>query len=339
LLYGVRPSIAGASMTILVTGAAGFIGYHLCEALLGRGDAVIGVDDLNAYYSVKLKESRLAKLRRHAGFAFLRLDVAEREKFAAALPDKPAIRTVVHLAAQAGVRYSLDNPDAYVRSNVVGQLSILELCHRLPGLKHLVYASSSSVYGGNTKLPFSEDDRVDDPISLYAATKKSAELMSHVYARLYGIPTTGLRFFTVYGPWGRPDMSAYLFTDAIFAGRPIRLFNNGEMRRDFTYVDDIIDGVVRVIDRPPLARGDSPPERVYNIGNHRPENLRHYVAVLEKAIGRKAIIELAPMQPGDVKETYADIAAVQRDFGFEPRTRLEEGVPRFVAWFKDYHGL
>ena len=326
-------------MTLLVTGAAGFIGYHLCEALLGRGDAVIGVDNLSPYYAVELKESRLARLRRHNGFAFLRLDIAERHAFAAALPDKAAIRAVVHLAAQAGVRYSLENPDPYVHTNVVGQLSVLELCRALPALKHLVYASSSSVYGGNSKLPFSEDDRVDDPISLYAATKKSAELISHVYARLYGIPTTGLRFFTVYGPWGRPDMSAYLFTEAILAGRPLRLFNGGQMRRDFTYIDDIVDGMLRVIDAPPATRDGTPPERVYNIGNHRPESLRHYVAVLEAAIGRKAIIELAPMQPGDVKETYADITAIQRDFGFEPRTRIEEGVPRFVAWFREYHGL
>ena len=326
-------------MAILVTGAAGFIGYHLCEALLGRGDAVIGVDNLSPYYSVTLKQSRLARLQRHAAFEFLRIDIADRAALAAALPDKLAIGAVVHLAAQAGVRYSLDNPDPYVHTNVVGQLSILELCRALPALKHLVYASSSSVYGGNTKLPFSEDDRVDDPISLYAATKKSGELISHVYARLHGIPTTGLRFFTVYGPWGRPDMSAYLFTEAILAGRPVRLFNGGEMRRDFTYIDDIVDGVLRVIDEPPVARGGAPPERVYNIGNHRPECLRHYVAVLEQAIGRKAIIELAPMQPGDVKETYADITAIQRDFGFQPRTRIEDGVPRFVDWFKEYHGL
>jgi UDP-glucuronate 4-epimerase len=326
-------------MTTLGTGAAGFIGYHLSEALLARGDAVIGVDNLNDYYSVRLKESRLERLKRHPGFRFVRTDIAERQAFEEALPDKPAIKAVVHMAAQAGVRYSLDHPDVYVRTNVAGQLSVLELCRRLPALRHLVYASTSSVYGGNRKLPFSEDDRVDDPVSLYAATKKSAELMSHVYARLYGIPTTGLRFFTVYGPWGRPDMSAYLFTDAIFAGRPIRLFNGGDMRRDFTYVDDIVDGVLRVLDGPPIARGDAPPERLYNIGNHRPESLTHYVAVLEAAIGRKAIIELAPMQPGDVKETYADITAIQRDFGFQPRTSIVDGVPRFVAWFKAYHGV
>ena len=326
-------------MTTLVTGAAGFIGYHVSDALLARGDAVIGVDNLNDYYSVQLKESRLARLKRHPAFRFVHADIAEREAFAAALPDKAAIKAVVHMAAQAGVRYSLDHPDVYVRTNVVGQLSVLELCRLLPALKHLVYASTSSVYGGNRKLPFAEDDRVDDPVSLYAATKKSAELMSHVYARLYGIPTTGLRFFTVYGPWGRPDMSAYLFTEAIFAGRPIKLFNSGDMRRDFTYVDDIVDGVLRVLDGPPVARGDAPPERLYNIGNHHPECLTRYVAVLEAAIGKKAIIELAPMQPGDVKETYADITAIQRDFGFQPRTGIEDGIPRFVAWFKAYHGV
>ena len=326
-------------MSTLVTGAAGFIGYHLSEALLARGDVVVGVDNLNDYYSVRLKECRLERLKRHKGFRFFHADIAEREAFAGRVPDKATITAVVHMAAQAGVRYSLDHPDVYVRTNVAGQLSVLELCHLLPALKHLVYASSSSVYGGNTKLPFSEDDRVDDPVSLYAATKKAAELMSHVYAGLYGIPTTGLRFFTVYGPWGRPDMSAYLFADAIFAGRPIKLFNGGDMQRDFTYVDDIIDGVVRVLDGPPVPRGDGPPERVYNIGNHRPERLMHYVHVLERAIGKKAIIELAPMQPGDVKETYADISAIQRDFGFQPRTGIEDGVPRFVAWFKDYHGV
>ncbi len=326
-------------MSTLVTGAAGFIGYHLSEALLARGDAVIGVDDLNDYYSVKLKESRLNRLRLHKAFRFVKADIAEREAFADALPDKASITAVVHMAAQAGVRYSFEHPDVYVRTNVAGQLSVLELCRRLRALKHLVYASTSSVYGGNQKLPFSEDDRVDDPVSLYAATKKSAELMSHVYAGLHGIPTTGLRFFTVYGPWGRPDMSAYLFTDAIFAGRPITLFNGGDMRRDFTYIDDIVDGVLRVLNGPPVARDGAPPERLYNIGNHRPEELTRYVALLEAAIGKKAIVEFAPMQPGDVKETYADITAIQRDFGFQPRTSIELGVPRFVAWFKAYHGV
>jgi len=326
-------------MAILVTGAAGFIGYHLSHALLAAGERVIGVDNLNDYYSVALKEARLARLATHKAFTPLKLDIADRAALLRALPDPGTISAVVHLAAQAGVRYSLINPDAYVHANVVGQLAMLELCRKLEGVRHFVYASTSSVYGGNTTLPFSETDRVDDPLSLYAATKRSAELMTHVYARVHGIPTTGLRFFTVYGPWGRPDMSAYLFTDAIFAGKPIQLYNNGAMRRDFTFIDDIVNGVLKVMAGPPPADKSGVRERLYNIGNNWPEELLHYVAVLERAIGKKAIIELAPMQPGEVTETYADISAIQRDFGFTPKTRIEEGIPRFVAWFKAYHGL
>lgn len=326
-------------MATLVTGAAGFIGYHLCEALLAAGERVIGVDNLNDYYSVRLKEARLARLTAKPGFSVLRLDIADRTTLQAAIPDPGSITAVLHLAAQAGVRYSLINPDAYVHSNVAGQLAMLELCRTLPALRHFVYASTSSVYGDNTKLPFSEADRVDNPLSLYAATKRSAELMTHVYARVYGIATTGLRFFTVYGPWGRPDMSAYLFTEAIFAGKPIQLYNDGEMRRDFTFVDDIVQGVLKVMAGPPKADAGAPAERLYNIGNNRPEELRHYVAVLEKAIGRKALITLAPMQPGEVRETFADITAINRDFGFVPAISIEEGIPRFVAWFKAYHGL
>jgi len=326
-------------MTTLVTGAAGFIGYHLCQTLLGAGERVIGVDNLNSYYSVRLKEARLERLSRNSGFSGLRLDIADREALLAALPDPGAITCILHMAAQAGVRYSLIDPDAYIQSNVAGQLSMLELCRRLPSLRHFVYASSSSVYGGNETLPFAETDRVDDPISLYAATKRAGELMAHVYAQVHGIPTTGLRFFTVYGPWGRPDMSAYLFTDAIFAGRPIQLYNNGAMRRDFTYIDDIVSGVLKVMAGPPKPSGKKPPVRVYNIGNHHPEELLHYVAVLEQAIGRKAIVEFAPMQPGDVRETYADITAIASDFGFAPTTPIEVGVPRFVEWFRAYHGL
>jgi UDP-glucuronate 4-epimerase len=326
-------------MAILVTGAAGFIGYHLCEALLGAGERVIGVDNLNDYYAVTLKQARLARLERHPGFRAIVLDLAERAAVLAALPERGAVTAVLHLAAQAGVRYSLVNPDAYVHSNVVGQLGALELARALPALRHFVYASSSSVYGGNGRLPFAETDRVDDPLSLYAATKKSAELISHVYARLHGLPITGLRFFTVYGPWGRPDMSAYLFAEAIFSGRPIRLYNHGDMRRDFTYIDDVVEGVLKVLARPPAGLDGGTPERLYNIGNHRPEDLRRYIAVLEQVIGRKAIIEFAPMQPGEVKETYADISALARDFGFAPRTTIEEGVPRFIAWFRAYHGL
>ena len=326
-------------MAIIVTGAAGFIGYHVSHALLAAGERVIGVDNLNDYYSVALKEARLARLSAHKAFTPLKLDITDRAALLQTLPEPGAVTAVVHLAAQAGVRYSLTNPDAYVHANVVGQLAMLELCRKLEGLRHFVYASTSSVYGGNTTLPFSEGDRVDDPLSLYAATKRSAELMTHVYARVHGIPTTGLRFFTVYGPWGRPDMSAYLFTDAIFAGKPIQLYNNGAMRRDFTFIDDIVSGVLKVVAGPPAADTTGVRERLYNIGNNRPEELRHYVAVLEKAIGRKAIIELAPMQPGEVTETYADISAIQRDFGFTPKTRIEDGIPRFVAWFKSYHGL
>jgi len=326
-------------MAILVTGAAGFIGYHLSHALLAAGERVIGVDNLNDYYSVALKEARLARLATHKAFTPLKLDIADRAALLRALPDPGTISAVAHLAAQAGVRYSLINPDAYVHANVVGQLAMLELCRKLEGVRHFVYASTSSVYGGNTTLPFSETDRVDDPLSLYAATKRSAELMTHVYARVHGIPTTGLRFFTVYGPWGRPDMSAYLFTDAIFAGKPIQLYNNGAMRRDFTFIDDIVNGVLKVMAGPPPADKSGVRERLYNIGNNWPEELLHYVAVLERAIGKKAIIELAPMQPGEVTETYADISAIQRDFGFTPKTPIEEGIPRFVAWFKAYHGL
>ena len=326
-------------MTVLLTGAAGFIGYSVAEALLARGDAVVGVDDLNPYYDVRLKEARIARLRRHRHFRFVRADIADPEALKAAVGEPDAIRRVVHLAAQAGVRYSIDHPFAYARANLVGHLSVLELCRRLPRLEHLVYASSSSVYGGNTRLPFAVEDRVDNPVSLYAATKKADELMSHCYGHLYRLPQTGLRFFTVYGPWGRPDMAVYLFTEAIYAGRPIRVFNHGRMRRDFTYIDDVVAGVLATLDAPPADDGAAPPHRVYNIGNHRSEPLLRLIEVLEAAIGRTAEKVFEPMQPGDVKETYADISAIQRDHGFEPRTTIDEGVPRFVAWYRDYHGL
>jgi UDP-glucuronate 4-epimerase len=326
-------------MTILVTGAAGFIGYHLCRALLARGEAVLGIDNLNDYYDVRLKKARLALLEGQAGFQFRRADVADPAALKAALPDPAALRGILHMAAQAGVRYSLIDPYAYSHTNVTGQIALFELCHSLPNLKHLVYASSSSVYGGNQKMPFSESDPVNDPVSLYAATKRAGELIAHVYARLYRLPVTGLRFFTVYGPWGRPDMAAYLFTEAIFAGQPIRLFNEGDMRRDFTFVDDVVAGVLRVLDGPPRDDGTAAPARLYNIGNNRPEQLRHFLAVLEAAIGKRAIIESAPMQPGDVRETAADISALQRDFGFAPKTRIEEGIPRFVEWYRTYHKL
>jgi UDP-glucuronate 4-epimerase len=326
-------------MTVLVTGAAGFIGFHVSAALLRRGERVLGVDNLNDYYDVTLKEARLAELRRRPGFAFERVELAERGALAALLRRHPDTDRIVHLAAQAGVRYSLSNPHAYIGANIQGHLEVLEAGRALPRLKHLVYASSSSVYGGNTKLPFSVADRVDTPHSLYAATKKADELMSYCYSHLYRLPTTGLRFFTVYGPWGRPDMAAWLFTEAILAGKPIRVFNHGDMRRDFTYIDDIVAGVVACLDRPPADDGGEPPCRLYNLGNHRSEELKRFIALLEQALGRQAIVELEPMQPGDVPATYADIAETERDLGFAPTTPIDEGLPRFVAWYRAYHHL
>jgi UDP-glucuronate 4-epimerase len=328
------------TMTVLVTGAAGFIGYHVSLALLGRGQAVLGIDNLNSYYDPALKRARLERLRAHAGFVFEQADIADVDAITQlARRDRDEIAAVVHLAAQAGVRHSLTAPFDYARSNLQGHMVILEVCrHELPELRHLVYASSSSVYGGNTKVPFAVEDRVDQPVSLYAATKRADELLSHCYGHLYGIPATGLRFFTVYGPWGRPDMAAFLFADAIIAGRPIMLYNRGEMERDFTYIDDVVAGVLAALDRPPAADGGAP-HRLYNLGNHRPVALRHFVAVLERALGMRAKIELAPLPPGDVIRTYADIEVSRRDLGFEPRTPIEEGLPRFVAWYRNYHGV
>jgi UDP-glucuronate 4-epimerase len=326
-------------MTILVTGAAGFIGYSVCERLLARGDAVLGIDNLNDYYSVALKRDRIADLAGRHGerFEFRRCDFTGME----ALTALPEVEAIVHLGAQAGVRYSLENPHAYVQSNLVGHLNLLELA-RARRVRHFVYASSSSVYGGNTKLPFSVEDRVDHPLSLYAATKKADELMSETYAHLYRLPQTGLRFFTVYGPWGRPDMAMWIFTKAILAGEPITLFNHGEMRRDFTYIDDIVSGVVACLDSPPpddgtaKAGGSVAPHRLYNIGNHRSEELRRMVSLIEQACGREAKIELEPLQPGDVPDTFADIAAIQEDLGFQPSTTIDQGIPRFVQWYRDY---
>ena len=329
-------------MTIIVTGAAGFIGYHMCDALLARGDRVIGIDNLNDYYDVALKKARLARLEGRHGFTFARADICDRDaldRVAEADGGAQEISAVLHLAAQAGVRYSLINPEAYVETNIVGQLNILELCRNLPNLTHLVYASSSSVYGGSKKLPFSETDMVNCPVSLYAASKKADELMGHVYAHLYHIPITGLRFFTVYGPWGRPDMAAYIFTRAIFSGEPIQIFNNGYMRRDFTYIDDVVKGVLTIIDAVPANIHEKAPHRIYNIGNNRSEPLLRYVELLEQVIGRTAEKKFAPMQPGDVKETYADIGAIQRDHGFQPAITIDEGIPKFVAWYRDYHGV
>lgn len=332
--------------TYLVTGAAGFIGYHLSERLLARGDQVVGVDNVNDYYDVNLKLSRLERLKRHPSFAFERLDLADR-KATAELFSSLKPRTVVNLAAQAGVRYSLENPHAYVDSNLVGFTNVLEGC-RHNGVEHLVYASSSSVYGANTTIPFSVHDNIDHPLSLYAATKKANELMAHTYSHLYRLPTTGLRFFTVYGPWGRPDMAMFRFTEAILAGRPIDVYNHGDMRRDFTYVDDVVEGIVRVSDRParpdPSWTGAKPdpaasdaPYRVYNIGNNSPVELMHLIELLERELGRVAEKRMLPMQAGDVPATYADVAALERDVGYKPSTPLAEGVKRFVAWYRGYY--
>ena len=326
-------------MTVLVTGAAGFIGSYLCHALLDRQRRVIGIDNLNDYYDPALKRERLKRLEARPEFSFHRLDLADREALPVLCDATPEIEEVAHMAAQAGVRYSLDHPFAYVDANVTGQLVVMEACRRLPRLRHLVYASSSSVYGANTKLPFSVEDRVDHPVSLYAATKRAAELMAETYARLYDLPMTGLRFFTVYGPLGRPDMAYYLFTKAILEGQPIRVFNKGEMRRDFTYIDDIVAGVLAALDRPPEAAGGRPPHRLYNLGNHRSEDLMRFIEVLEQACGREAQKEFAAMQPGDVKETYADIAPARRDLGFDPKTTIDDGLPRFVAWYRERYGV
>ena len=325
-------------MAILVTGAAGFIGYHTSMRLLHRGEEVVGVDNVNDYYSVALKRARLERLKARNGFSMHEIDLADRDAFASFARDLKGVKRVVHLAAQAGVRYSLDHPFSYVDANLVGHMSILELCRHLDGFEHLVYASSSSVYGGNTKLPFSVDDRTDSPVSLYAATKKANEHMSYCYSHLYGMPQTGLRFFTVYGPWGRPDMALYIFTKAITEGKPIRVFNHGDMKRDFTYIDDIVTGVVASLDNPPAGNGAAP-HRVYNIGNHRSEPLMRMISVLEDALGRKAQTVMEPMQMGDVKETYADIEAIRRDLGYEPTTPIDVGVPRFVEWYRAYHGI
>jgi UDP-glucuronate 4-epimerase len=333
-------------MDVLVTGVAGFIGFHVARCLLERGDTVIGTDNLNPYYDVRLKEARLARLTGRERFKFLRLDLADRSGMAALFHNEHPVR-VVHLAAQAGVRYSLTNPHAYIESNLVGFLHILEGC-RETRVEHLVYASSSSVYGANTHMPFSVHDNVDHPVSLYAASKKANELMAHTYSHLYGLPTTGLRFFTVYGPWGRPDMALFLFTRAILAGEPIDVFNSGNMRRDFTYIDDIVEGVVRVLDTlpqpSPAWSGLTPdpgtskaPYRIYNIGNNQPVELLYFIEVLETCLGRKAEKRLLPLQAGDVPETYADVDDLMRDVGFRPSTPITEGIARFVEWYRDYH--
>jgi UDP-glucuronate 4-epimerase len=323
-------------VTILVTGAAGFIGYHVAKALLARDEIVIGVDNLNAYYDVRLKLARLDQLRTRPNFDFHRMDVADPGAMRDFFEHRTEISGIVHLAAQAGVRHSLVDPFAYVQSNVMGHLVMLEGARHLTGLRHFVYASTSSVYGANRELPFRETDRVDTPLSLYAATKRADELMSHTYAHLFGLPQTGLRFFTVYGPWGRPDMAYFSFARAIVAGEPIQLYDGGVLKRDFTYVDDIVDGVIGCLDRPPA---ENSPARVLNIGNHRCEEVRTLVALLEQALGRKAIVHAVPRPPMDVEETFADVEAIGGLTGFQPRTSLAEGIPRFVAWFQHWSGI
>lgn len=327
------------SSKILVTGAAGFIGFHVSLHLLRQGRRVVGVDNLNTYYDVSLKQGRLCELEQFQDFKFIKIDIADRGEMENLWQSEGPFTEVIHLAAQAGVRYSLINPYEYITSNCMGHLTVLEMCRHTPGFRHLVYASSSSVYGKNEKLPYAVHDSVDQPISLYAATKRSDELFSHAYSHLYRIPQTGLRFFTVYGPWGRPDMAPFLFARAILEGRRIQVFNHGDMKRDFTYIDDIVSGVAATLDRPPEERAGEVSHRLLNIGNNRSENLMDFIRVLEKSIGRSAEIDFMDIQPGDVKETYADIAETTDITGFKPVTSIEEGIPRFVAWYKDYYKI
>jgi len=325
---------------VLVTGAAGFIGFHLAQRLLSSGCEVVGLDTVNSYYDPKLKEARLKILKSHLNFTFLKLDLTDRSS-TKSLFEQHLFPVVIHLAAQAGVRYSLENPHAYIDANIEGFINVLEGC-RYNECKHLLFASSSSVYGANTKLPLSVHDNVDHPISLYAASKKANELMAHAYSHLYRIPTTGLRFFTVYGPWGRPDMAMFIFAKAILNGTPIKLFNHGNMRRDFTYIDDVTRVVSRLANHVPADHvpGDDglvAPARVYNVGNHHPEELTHVVSLLEKELGRAAVRDMLPMQPGDVTETFADVEDLMRDFGFSPATSIEDGIHHFVAWYRDHY--
>jgi UDP-glucuronate 4-epimerase len=334
-------------MTILVTGAAGFIGMHLSKRLLEQGYEVVGIDNLNDYYDPQLKEDRLLQLKKYERFTFVKLDLVDREGILK-LFQKYSFPYVIHLAAQAGVRYSLQNPHAYIDSNLVGFVNMMEACRHYP-VKHFIYASSSSVYGANTKMPFSTSDNVDHPVSLYAATKKANELMAHTYSHLYGIPTTGLRFFTVYGPWGRPDMAYFSFAKNILKGKPIKVFNHGNMRRDFTYIDDIVEGMVRLLDKPPVSNPNwdrmSPdpsssyaPYKIYNIGNNQPVKLLDFIKTLESLLGVKAKMEFLPMQPGDVEATYADIDDLQKAVGFHPSTSIEDGLRKFVEWYRSYYG-
>jgi len=322
-------------MKILVTGAAGFVGYHSSLRLLGNGHQIIGIDNLNEYYDVRLKHARLAELEQNPSFKFQKLDLADRQGMATLFKEN-SFDVVLHLGAQAGVRYSIDNPFAYLDSNLTGMLTVLEGC-RHHGVKHLVYASSSSVYGANTKLPFALEDRVETPVSLYAATKKADELMAYTYAHLYKFPITGLRFFTVYGPLGRPDMAYFKFADAIRAGKAIDVYNHGDMKRDFTYIDDIVNGIEAIVNQQPAALADPVPHRVYNLGHNHPENLLDMINILEEKLGKKAEKRFLPMQPGDVYATYADISAIQRDYGFSPQTSLAEGLDKFATCYREFY--
>jgi UDP-glucuronate 4-epimerase len=324
-------------LKILLTGAAGFIGFHTARKLLARGDEVIGLDNLNDYYDPNLKRARLSILQKETKFRFVKMDLADRGGMKALFAREKFPR-VIHLAAQAGVRYSLENPQAYVDSNITGFLGLLELARHRP-VRHFVYASSSSVYGANTELPFSTADRVDRPVSLYAASKRANELMAYVYARTFGTVLTGLRFFTVYGPWGRPDMAAMKFARAILAGEPIDVYNHGDLMRDFTFIDDIVAGVIAIYDRPPAPDADAIPHRVYNIGNHRPEHLMKFIELLSSTLGRRADMRMLPMQPGDVKATFADTSELERDYGWRSTTPIEVGLPKFVGWYREFYGV
>lgn len=328
-------NVFDTTKTYLITGGAGFIGFYLSKALLEKGAKVIGIDNLNNYYEVSLKETRLAILKKFPQYYFIKGDIADKDKVFKVFREYTP-QVVVNLAAQAGVRYSIDNPDAYIQSNIVGFFNILEACRHFP-VEHFVFASSSSVYGGNKKVPFSTEDQVDKPVSLYAATKKSDELMAYAYSKLYQIPLTGLRFFTVYGPMGRPDMAYFKFAKKIMADEPIQIYNNGDMLRDFTYIDDIVTGVENILCNPPEKDENGAAYRIYNIGNNKPEKLMDYIAVLEKCLGREAKKEFLPMQPGDVYETYADVSALMKDYGFKPSTTIEEGLSRFAEWFLEYY--
>lgn len=325
------------SQPILVTGAAGFIGFHTAKRLLESDQTVVGIDNLNDYYDVTLKEARLKELEKFENFQFVKIDIADNDAMKSLWEKQGPFTNVIHLAAQAGVRYSLENPHAYINSNIVGHLNIIEQCRNTKDFAHLVYASSSSVYGGNTKTPFSVKDRVDNPVSLYAATKKSDELMSHAYSHLFKIPQTGLRFFTVYGPWGRPDMALFIFTKAICDNKPLPVFNNGNMKRDFTYIDDIVTGIIDVLEKPPSKEDGGAPSRILNIGNNNSEDLMDFVKLIEAELGKKADIHFQPMQAGDVHETYADITETTEITGYKPTTNINEGIPKFIEWYNNYY--